>query len=195
MRCRRHEANRCPQASRIELASIDTAIWRHMSRSEHSRPDCGDGARGTGGRFNPPGSFPVIYGSLSRAAAGAEFRSMTRRHPIGIENLLPRHLYRFRVKSKSALDLRLPTVRDALDLPDMESAAVHLAYTQLIGELAHDLGIGLIIAPSSMGHAIAAIFPELTPSSYWEFRHMEIWITMADVPEQSDLTTVHWKIG
>jgi RES domain-containing protein len=175
----------------IDLVSIDTAVWRHMSRREHSRPDSGDGAIGTGGRFNPPGSFPVIYGSLSRTAAGTEFRSMARRHPIGIENLLPRHLYRFRVKSSSALDLRLPAVREALDLPDMGSAACHLAYTQLLGEVARALRIDLIVAPGvCTGHAMAAIFPELVPRSYWEFCHMGIWISMSDVPGVSDLAPI-----
>ena len=174
--------------ARIKLASIDAAIWRHMSPREHSRPDSGDGATGTGGRFNPPDSFPVVYGSLSRSAAGAEFRRVAQRNPIGIENLLPRHLYRFRIKSDSALDLRLPSVREALDLPEIRSAAIHRAHSQLIGEMARALGIHLIVAPSAIAeHSMAAIFPDLVPQHSWEFRHMEIWMNISDVPGTADV--------
>lgn len=81
--------------ARVELVSIDTAMWRHVSPREQSRPESGDGAINAGGRFNPRRSFPAVYGSLRRADAGAEFRMLARRHPIGIDNLLPRHLYRF----------------------------------------------------------------------------------------------------
>ena len=90
--------------ARVKLVSIDAAIWRHVSPREQSRPDSGDGAIGTGGRFNPPRSFPVVYGSLSRVGAGAEFRMLARRYRMGIDYLLPRHLYRFRIKSKRVLD-------------------------------------------------------------------------------------------
>jgi RES domain-containing protein len=174
--------------ARIELASIDTAIWRHTSPREQSRPDSGQGAIGTGGLFNPPGSFPVVYGSMSRTAAGTEFRRLARRHPIGIENLLPRHLYRFRIKSGSALDLRLPHIRQALGLPQIGDAAIHRTRSQLIGEIARTLEIDVIIAPSSSGgHAVAAIFPDLITRPAWEYQHMEIWMRMSDVPGSTDL--------
>jgi RES domain-containing protein len=173
--------------ARIELARIDTAVWRHVSPREQSRPDSGDGAIGMGGRFNPPGSFAVLYGSLSRDAAGAEFRRLAWRNPIGIDNLLPRHLYRFRIRSKSALDLRLPRVRKALDLPQTGAATIHRAHSQLIGEVARTFGIDVIVAPSSVGkHAMAAIFPELIDRTTWEYQHMEIWMNMADVPGAID---------
>jgi RES domain-containing protein len=172
----------------VKLVSIDAAIWRHVSPREQSRPDSGDGAIGTGGRFNPPRSFPVVYGSLSRAGAGAEFRIMARRHRIDIDYLLPRHLYRFRIKSGRVLDLRLSEVRQTLGLPQMGAAAIHLAHSQLIGELARALGIDVIVAPGAAeGIAMAAIFPELIPGYKREFRHMAIWMTIADVPGTADL--------
>jgi RES domain-containing protein len=174
--------------ARVKLVSIDAAIWRHVSPREQSRPDSGDGAIGTGGRFNPPRSFPVVYGSLSRVAAGAEFRIMARRHRMDIGYLLPRHLYRFRIKSSRVLDLRLSEVRQTLSLPQMGAAAIHLAHSQLIGELARALGIDVIVAPGAAeGSAMAAIFPELIPGYKREFRHMAIWMTIADVPGTADL--------
>lgn len=169
--------------ARVKLVSIDAAIWRHVSPREQSRPDSGEGAIGTGGRFNPPRSFPVVYGSLSRAGAGAEFRMLARRHCISIDYLLPRHLYRFRIKSGRVLDLRLSEVRQTLGLPQLGVAAVHRAHSQLIGELAHALGIDVILAPGAAeGSAMAAIFPELIPAYKQEFQHVAIWMTITDVP-------------
>jgi RES domain-containing protein len=174
--------------ARVELVSMDAAIWRHMSPSEHSKPDSGDGAIRAGGRFNPPGSFPVIYGCMSRAAAGAEFRRLALRHPIGIDNLLPRHLYRFRLKSEMVLDLRLSCVRKTLGLPNADLASIHRSHSQIIGEIARALRIGVILAPSVTGAgAMVAVFPELIPRFAWEFRHMEIWVRMMDVPEAPEL--------
>jgi RES domain-containing protein len=164
--------------ARVDLADIDAAIWRHVSPREQARPDSADGAIGAGGRFNPPGSFSAIYGALSRAEAGTEFRRMASRHPIGIDNLLPRHLYRFRITSSSVLDLRDPMVRSILELPEKEMAAIHRAHTQLIGEMARALGIEIII-----DSGIVAIFPDLAAISPWQFDHIAIWQTKADVPE------------
>jgi len=173
--------------SRVELITLDAAVWRHLSPREQPRPDSGEGARGTGGRFNPPGSFPVVYGSLSRTAAGAEFRRLAKRHPIGIEKLLPRHVYRFRLKSAKAVDLRQPPIRRAVGLPSTGLASVHSMHTQLIGEVARALGIEVIIAPSLSGQGdMVAIFPDLIWRSGWEIRHVEFWARMDDVPGADD---------
>lgn len=103
--------------SRVKLASVDTAVWRHLSPYEQPRPDSGEAARRTGGRFNPPCSFPVVYGSLRWVTAGAEFRMLAQRHSIGPEKLLPRHVYRFRLNSIKVLDLGQLSIRDAVGLP------------------------------------------------------------------------------
>ena len=174
--------------ARVTLVSNETAIWRHVSPREQAKPDSGDGVIGTGGRFNPPRSFPVVYGSLSLAGAAAEFRMLARRHPIGIDHLLPRHLYRFRIKSSRILDLRLAEVRQALGLPPIGAAAIHRAHSQLIGELARALGIDVIVAPGAAGgSAMVAVFPELIPTYKQEFHHMTIWTTTADVPGDANL--------
>lgn len=173
----------------VKLTSVDVAVWRHLSLREI--PGSGEGARGMGGRFNPPGSFPVVYGTLGRVAAGAELRRIARSNPIGIEKLLPRHLYRFRLRSTKVVDLRQPSVREALGLPRLGLLGVDAVHTQLVGEVARALGIEVIAAPSATGIGdIVAIFSDLIPGSTWDIRHVELWTSADDVPalnEQSDL--------
>lgn len=69
------------------------------------------------GRFNPPNSFPAVYGSLGRATACAEFRRLAQHNLVGLANLLPRHVYRFRLRSAEVCDLRSPQVLERLGMP------------------------------------------------------------------------------
>lgn len=177
------------QLGSVELDSVDTAVWRHVSPREQPRPDSGEGARELGGRFNPAHSFPVVYGSLSRATAGEEFRALAQRNQMAIGKLLPRHLYRFRIRSSIVLDLRRPEVRESLGLPLASIADIPRTRTQLIGELSHALGIGAIIAPSPTGDGdMIAVFPELIPSATWDMRHIELWMTEDEVPRGAEVT-------
>jgi RES domain-containing protein len=169
--------------ARVDLVCLDAHIWRHLIPQEQPRPDSGVGAIRTGGRFNPPGSFAVVYGSLTLSGAGAEFRKLARRHPIGIDNHLPRHLYRSTIKSESVLNLQDSVIRNALGMPQEQSASVHRAYTQLIGELARALGISVILGPGATHETtMIAVFSGLVSAPRLDFRHIDIWRTMADVP-------------
>jgi len=133
-----------------------------------------------GGRFNPPDSFPVVYGTLSRAAAGAEFRKLANNNRIGVEFMLPRHIYRFRFRSAQVVDLRIPSTRNALGLPRSGLSEVHVLDTQLIGELARSLLIEAIAAPSSTGIGdMVAIFPDLISV---DMRHVELWEREDQIP-------------
>jgi RES domain-containing protein len=168
---------------RVELINLDKAVWRHLSPYEQKHPGSGEAARGTGGRFNPPGSFPVVYGTLRRATAGAEFWLLARRNPIDPSWLLPRHIYRFRFSSDKVLDLRSSSVREAIGLSGIALEDVPAMQTQLIGEIAYGLGIEAIVAASSSGHGdMVAIFTDLIPRSCWEIRHVELWQRIDDIP-------------
>jgi RES domain-containing protein len=63
-------------ASRVAatpLSPFANQGWRQLSRGYD--PLSGEGARINGGRFNPPGSFPVLYVCQSRKCAVAELAS------------------------------------------------------------------------------------------------------------------------
>jgi RES domain-containing protein len=83
--------------------------WRHLS-PRHD-PLSGQGARLHGGRFNPAGSFPVLYICRTRQCVVAELRRLGERQPIGVEGLLPRHLYRYGIRLDRVLDLTDDAVR------------------------------------------------------------------------------------
>lgn len=166
---------------RIGLIKAQFAVWQHLSQRE--RPGSCEGARAAGGRFNAPDSFPVIYGALSRTVAGAELRRIAARNPIGLENFLPRHVYRFRITSDNALDLREPSTREDLGFARQSFSGIPASQTQLLGELSRALGIEVLIAPSSTGYGnMIAIFPDLIPVSSFDTSHMELWISINDVP-------------
>jgi RES domain-containing protein len=166
---------------RIEPMVMDVAVWRHLGLRE--TPGSGEGARGMGGRFNPPDSFPVVYGTLGRLAVGAEFRRMAQCNPIGIERLLPRHVYRSRMRSAKVLDLRRASVWEILGFSSARIQDVHPTHTQLIGELARALGFEVVVANSVTGIGdMVAIFSDLVPRTVLDFRHMELWASPEDVP-------------
>lgn len=168
------------RVSTVELRRLDLAVWRSLGL--HDTPWSGEGARGLGGRFNPPNSFAVAYGSLSRDSAGAELRRLAANSPVGMQLFLPRHVYRFRIKLTKILDLCEVGTRISFGLLDATSDDLR-TQTQLIGELARSLGIEAIIAPSPTGIGnMIAIFTDQAPIPPHDVRHVELWESDAQVP-------------
>jgi len=123
--------------------------WRHLGPLHD--PLSGEGARLNGGRFNPPDSFAVLYLCTSRPCAVAEMRRLGERQGIGVENLLPRVLYRYEIQLERVLDLtaaedarRVGISRQVLTGPDWSEC-------QALGVVAHALGIQAIRSPSAAG--------------------------------------------
>jgi uncharacterized protein (TIGR00369 family) len=78
-------------AGRVAAAPLTPFIgqgFRHLG--PRYDPLSGEGARLHGGRFNPPGSFPVLYICQSSPCAVAELKRLGERQAIGVEGLLPR---------------------------------------------------------------------------------------------------------
>ena len=84
------------------LGAATGAAFRHVSPSFD--PLSAEGARIGGERFNPAGSFPVLYLCRTRAFAVAELRRLGERQRVGLEGLLPRYLYRFEVALERVLN-------------------------------------------------------------------------------------------
>jgi RES domain-containing protein len=165
-----------------QLDGFDLAVWLHSSISETA--GSGEGARGAGGRFNPPNSFPVVYGALRRVTAGAELRRLAQRNGIELEHLLPRHISRLRLKATEVLDLRRDDVREFIGLPAGLLSEDSPYETQLIGQIAHALGIEAVVAPSVTGIGdIIAVFPDILPGIADDIRPVELWLRPDHVPD------------
>ena len=101
----------------------------------------------------------MLYLCTSRPCAVAETRRLGERQAIGVENLLPRVLYRYEIQLERVLDLtaeedarRVGISRQVLIGPDWSEC-------QALGTGAHALGIQAIRSPSAAGvDDILAVF-------------------------------------
>lgn len=154
--------------------------WRHLSPRRD--PLSGEGARIHGGRFNPAGSFPVIYICLTRPCAVAELRRLGQRQAIGVEGLLPRYLYRYDVRLDRVLDLTNAGVRDEVGLSLDVLTGPDWAACQDLGTTAHALGIQAILSPSAAGvDDVLAVFAQHIGLGIVEPKLTEDWHTVGDL--------------
>ena len=143
-------------------------------------PLSGEGARLNGGRFNPAGSYPVLYICLTRSCALAELRRLGERQAIGLEGLLPRHLYRYQIMLDQVLDLTDMQVRAGIGVSIEVLMGPDRTVCQQLGEAAHALGAQAIVSPSATGtDTVIALFPQnlgmgsLEPHLVAEWRSLE----------------------
>lgn len=150
--------------------------WRHLS--PRYEPLSGEGARLNGGRFNPPGSFPVIYLCRTRPCVVAELRHLGDRQAIGLEGLLPRVVYRYEIELTRVLDLTIHAIREAIGIAPEVLAGPDWTACQELGAIAHALGAQGILSPSATGvDIVLAVFVQhiglapLTPTLVEEWHH------------------------
>lgn len=166
--------------ARTPTSPLITDGWRHLSPGYD--PLSGEGARIHGGRFNPPNSFPVLYVCRTRGCAVAELRRLAARQALAIEDLLPRHLYRYAVQLERVLDLCEPSVREQIGVSSRALTGPDWTVCQSLGLAAHELGIQAIVSPSATGvDAIIAVFVRHLGSSVLEPTLVEEWRTAADL--------------
>jgi len=135
-----------------------------------------------GGRFNPPGSFPVLYLCKSRSCAVAEVQYLGERQGTGVEGLLPRVLYRPEVSLDTVLDLTIDQVRaevglslDVLTGPDWTTC-------QELGVTLHALGAQAINSRSATGVGeVLAVFVQRIGLGHLEPRLVEEWDSLDQV--------------
>lgn len=165
------------------LSPLASGGWRHLSPRQDALS--GEGARLHGGRFNPPGSFPVLYICRTRPCAVAELQRLGDRNAIGVEGLLPRYLYRYDIALERVLDLTDAAVttgvgvgRDVLTGPDWTAC-------QDLGTTAHALGVQAILSPSATGvDDVLAVFVQHIGLGTVEPALVEEWHAMTDLTEQ-----------
>jgi RES domain-containing protein len=154
--------------------------WRHLS-PRHD-PLSGEGARLHGGRFNPAGSFPVLYICRTRPCVVAELHRFGERQASGVEGLLPRHLYRYDILLDRELDLTDVGVRGEVGLGLEVLTGPDWAACQDLGATAHALGVQAVLSPSAAGvDDVLAVFVQHIGLGTVEPMLVEEWQTVADL--------------
>ncbi len=139
------------------------AIFRNTSVAYANRADLlsGVGSRQHGGRWNPPGRFNCVYGSLDPHTALEEAFAASDRYGIPRSKARPRVQVAIVLELQLVLDLTpnaslraLGTSKSELKLVDweMEQEGGNEALTQAIGRLAWEEKLEGLIVPSSRVH-------------------------------------------
>ena len=157
--------------------------WRHLS-PRHD-PLSGEGARLHGGRFNPAGSFPVLYICRTRPCVVAELWRLGERQSIGVEGLLPRHLYQYGIRLDRVLDLTHDAVRGEVGLGLEVLTGPDWAACQDLGTTAHALGVQAILSPSATGFDdVLAVFVQHIGLGTVEPKLVEEWHALTDISDR-----------
>lgn len=137
--------------------SFEGIVFRHIS--PHRTCTSGEGARQSGGRWNPQDSFPVLYTGLTELTAVEEFYRLAERSGLPPNSFLPRDLCLLEVSLRSVVDLRNADNLKAVGLTMSEVTSDSMEQCQGIGEAAHKLGLEGLLAPSATrAGEILAIF-------------------------------------
>jgi RES domain-containing protein len=164
-------------AGRVADAPLTSFIgqgFRHLG--PRYDPLSGEGARLHGGRFNPPGSFPVLYVCQSRPCAVAELKRLGERQAIGVAGLLPRVLYRYEIELERVLDLTDGEVRAQIGLGANVLTGSDWTLCQALGVAAHARGANGISSPSATGAGeVLAVFVQSIGHGRLEPHLVEEW--------------------
>lgn len=154
--------------------------WRHLS-PRHD-PLSGEGARLHGGRFNGAETFPVLYVCRTRPCVVAELQRLGERHAIGVEGLLPRHLYRYDIRLDHVLDLTDANVRGDVSVGLEVLIGPDWTACQQLGATAHAIGAQAILSPSAAGvDDVLAVFVQHIGLGTVDPKLVEEWHTEADL--------------
>jgi RES domain-containing protein len=145
---------------RLPRTQFEDVAVRHIAPGY--LPLSGEGARVHGGRWNPPGSFAVLYTALDRATMLGELERAARRQGLSIGDLLPRNEVTYDVFLTRVLDLRDASNRAAVGLSEEDIADDNWSQCQEVGDAAHYVGFDAILSPSAIGSGeTLAIFLDL----------------------------------
>ena len=158
------------------------AAFRHQAPAFD--PRSGSGARRHGGRFNPPGSFAVLYLCLDLQCVSAELWRLAETQGLYLAALLPREIYRYDVRVSRALDLRGSRVCRQLGLGVEHLTASARSTTQAVGEAALRGGYQAVVSPAATGTGcVLALLVNNLGGTALAPRLIETWRVVEDVPE------------
>ncbi len=162
--------------SRARLSSIKGVFQRHSSpRVIHLT------GSPAGGRWGPPGAFPVLY--LGRPTSSVTVEAY--RHLVDdVEGMTgdkvgPRTLWTVQITVTNVLDLREPASRDAvgLTMDDLTSPVDQYAGCQRVAQAAYQLQLHGTIAPAAgaLGETLALFEHHLPPTELPTVIRRETW--------------------
>jgi RES domain-containing protein len=144
----------------------------------------GEGARIAGGRWNPKGSFAVLYLGLDEATVVAEFHRLAVKQRLAPADFLPRILFRYEGELHDLLDLRDEGALKAVGLTHSDLLADDAAACQEVGEAAFVAGREGILAPSATGAGgvLAVFLGRLGGESSLRDVASELWEEVPPIP-------------
>ncbi len=93
----------------------------------------------------------MLYICRTRPCVVAELQPFGERQAVGVEGLLPRHLYRYEIRLEHVLDLTDAGVRAEVGRGVEVLTGPDPAACQDVGATAHALGVQAILSPSAAG--------------------------------------------
>jgi RES domain-containing protein len=154
------------------VAPWSGTIYRFTTVRYASRSDMlsGRGSRASGGRWNPPGQFDCVYGSLEPGTATAESLGMSSAFGIPPAKMPPRMFVAIDVQLQAVLDVRDKRVSAFLPVSERDligpnwialQDAGQEALSQAVGRIAWELKFEALLVPSARvpGGANLALFP------------------------------------
>ncbi|TMB86447.1 MAG: RES domain-containing protein [Chloroflexi bacterium] len=163
-------------------AVVDGVFLRHASVA---RPGLAGGS--AGGRWGPPGTYPVLYLGRPREAVVVEaYRRLVDPFPGMTGDMVsPRRVYTCGIRVTEVLDLRVAANLAAVGL---SGDALRGPYDpcQAVGQAAHQLGMHALIAPaaSGMGETLAMFMRHLGEGEQPEVLEEEVWETLPADPRR-----------
>ena len=128
-----------------------------MHRYTTARRDAlsGEGARRSGGRWNPKGLFPTIYLALPVSTCMGEVERAAEARHLTVERMLsvPHNLHELQVTEIDVLDLRSEATRQQVGFAP-EDLASEWDICQSVGHAAWFLELGGVLAPSAIGEGL-----------------------------------------
>lgn len=130
----------------------------------------GGGAGQSGGRWNPPGTFKAVYGSLEPETAMSESLASYREFRIPLSEAMPLVFVAVNVKAQAILDLTSGTVQKRLGVTSRRMRSTDWqaiqqkgeeSLTQAIGRLAWEQSLEGLLVPSARvaGATNIVLFP------------------------------------
>jgi RES domain-containing protein len=165
---------------RAGTAAVAGVFYRHQSLRWS-----GLSASAAGGRWGPPGGFPVLYLGRPRESIVAEaYRHLV--DPVegmSAELVGPRRLLVVEVALSRVLDLRKDSALEAVGL-DPEALRGPHARCQAVGSAAEEVGLEGVIAPAAtgLGETLAVFADRLAEGRTPRVVSEEIWLRLPPDP-------------